>query len=138
MASGPRYVFSPMMQSRPTLAPLRMWTVSHTAVPGPMVTPSSMIAVGWMRAAMSSILRPTACQMPRRGASAGDVRRVMASPAGDHHDEADTGGHENQTDPGQGQDAVAAGPGQRLGDVRRLDLGCLDLGCLDLGSLDLG
>ena len=39
-----------MMQSRPTRAPVRMCTESHTAVPEPMDTPSSMIAVGWMRA----------------------------------------------------------------------------------------
>src|SRR6267154_5903925 len=38
-----------MMHSLPMVAPWRMWTESQTEEPGPMVTPSSRMAVGWMR-----------------------------------------------------------------------------------------
>ena len=41
--------FSPMMQFRPIVAGARMCTVSHTDVPSPIATPSSIKAVGWMR-----------------------------------------------------------------------------------------
>src|SRR6266404_3081072 len=45
------YVFSPTMQSAPIHAGPRMWTLSHTDVPGPNSTPVSTSAVGWMRGA---------------------------------------------------------------------------------------
>src|SRR5439155_803835 len=42
------WVFSPMMHSRPMTDGPRTWTPSPIAVRGPIVTPGSMIAVGWM------------------------------------------------------------------------------------------
>src|SRR5215831_2310556 len=42
------YVFSPMIQSSPIRVVCRMWTWSQMAVPEPISTPASMMAVGWI------------------------------------------------------------------------------------------
>src|SRR2546427_1745377 len=72
------WVFSPMMHSRPMTDGPRTWTPSPIAVCGPIVTPDSMIAVGWMCGA-SAAAGPGTAGPPALGCVS---TMVMSWPAG--------------------------------------------------------
>src|SRR5438128_4458812 len=72
------WVFSPMMHSRPMTDGPRTWTPSPIAVRGPIVTPGSMIAVGWMCGA-SAAVGPSTAGPPALGCVS---TMVMSWPAG--------------------------------------------------------